>query len=150
QMEIEVGGDTEELTFDKDMSYLKTYGDYAVELIQVESLDALDLVERKEVKAGEKTNFIVRAIKNGNYVGGFENYLGTIAHAVVWKEDLTNFKHIHAYSPQMNHGDSIMEKDYGMNLPLQTTFPEPGYYKLFVQFKHEGKIITSDFTIKVN
>lgn len=136
QIELEVEGDREKLTFNRNTETTKTIMGYSIELIK-----------GGVIKAGEKTDLMVKVVRDGKPVINFENYLGTRAHAVVWKEDLTNFMHAHAYTGKMDHSahGSFVEGD----IPLQLTFPEHGYYKLFVQFKHENEIITSDFTLEV-
>lgn len=38
----------------------------------------------------------------------------------------------------------------GPDIKFATTFPEPGVYKIFTQFQHEGEVQTVDYIVKVN
>lgn len=38
---------------------------------------------------------------------------------------------------------------FGPNVEAHATFPEPGVYYLFGEFKHEGKVLVSKFAITV-
>ena len=145
QLELNVEGAKKELSVNRDTGRIKSFSEYGMEMIPVESLDGQLVEKHGDIKSGEKTNLVFRVIKNGDFVDNLELYLGSEAHFAVWKDDLTNFMHAHAYMPEMDHGQMY----FGPNLPVQLTFPEPGFYKIFIQFKHEGKVITGDFMIEV-
>ncbi len=144
QLELDVEGEKGELTVNKDSNWIKEFGEYGMELIPLESISGPLIQKQSEIKAGEKTAFLFRVIKDGSFVEDLEMYLGAKAHFTVWKEDLSEFIHRYAYEPE------IMNKEtrFGPNLPVELTFPEPGFYKIFAEFKHEGEVITGDFWIE--
>ncbi len=147
QLELNVEGEKKELTINKDTNWIKAFGEYGIELIPLESIDTV-VQKQSEVKAGEKTALLFRVIKSGDFVKDLEMYLGAEAHFAVWKEDLSEFMHQHAYVPIAGHGVTHGQVLFGPNLPVELTFSEPGFYKIFVQFKHQGKVITGDFWIE--
>jgi hypothetical protein len=108
------------------------------------------IVQKQEsIKAKESTGFVFRVIKEGNFVNDLETYLGSRAHFSVWKDDLTNFMHLHAY--ESGHKENIHSKEkFGPNLPAVINFPEGGYYKIFVQTQHNGKTVVGNFMVEVN
>jgi len=81
-------------------------------------------------------------IKKGNQlITNLEKYLGALGHTVVLREGDLQFIHGHpTQSPDTKQTGKIT---------FMITFPEAGYYKLFSQFQHEGKIVTSDFLVSV-
>ncbi|MEK7532795.1 MAG: hypothetical protein AAB579_04340 [Patescibacteria group bacterium] len=79
--------------------------------------------------------------KDGKLVTNLEKYLGALGHTVVLREGDLQFIHAHA---TQKPADSQVGK---VNFVI--TFPEAGNYKLFSQFQHEDKIITSDFSVSV-
>lgn len=89
-----------------------------------------------------------------------EPYLGAMGHGVILKADTLDFIHTHAGGMDMEgmdmegmdmtaaeHGGHQGEPD---TIDFSTTFPEPGTYKIFTQFQHKGKVITTDYVVKVN
>jgi len=60
-----------------------------------------------------------------------EPYLGAGGHLVALREGDLAFLHVHPT---------------GDGTTFETTFPTEGSYRLFLQFKHEGKVHTAAFT----
>lgn len=154
QVELEVGNKKKELSVNRDLNMAKSFGDYSVEMIPLESIDeylmqSTIIQKQSSIKSNERTGFVFRVITRGDFVGDLEPYLGSKAHFSIWKDDLTNFMHLHAY--ESGHEDNMHgEKKFGPNLPLIVNFPELGYYKIFVEFQHEGKVIAGNFMVEVN
>jgi hypothetical protein len=67
---------------------------------------------------------------------GTEPYLGAGGHLVALREGDLAFLHVHP----SEHGDSVA---------FAATFPTAGRYRLFLQFKHEGRVHTAAFTQEV-
>jgi hypothetical protein len=65
-----------------------------------------------------------------------EPYLGAGGHLVALREGDMAFLHVH---PTL-HGDAV---------GFAATFPTAGRYRLFLQFKHEGRVRTAAFTHEV-
>ena len=66
--------------------------------------------------------------------GQVEPYLGAGGHLVALREGDLAFLHVHPM------GDGVR---------FAATFPTPGSYRLFLQFKHEGRVQTVAFTQEV-
>jgi hypothetical protein len=63
-------------------------------------------------------------------------YLGARGHLVALREGDLAFLHVH---PE-DHGDAVS---------FMTEFPSEGRYRLYLQFKHDGKVRTAEFTREV-
>lgn len=93
-----------------------------------------------ELKKGASTNLKTIISKDGKPVTDLSNYLGALGHMVVISEDTKEYLHVH---PQ----DSDKK---GPEIAFHSGFPKGGFYRVFLQFQHQGKIQTADFTIKVS
>ena len=78
--------------------------------------------------------------RNGAPVTNLQNYLGALGHSVILREGTLAFIHAH---PMEDHGEQTGEMGF------MVEFPEAGKYKVFMQFQHESKIITSNFVVNV-
>lgn len=110
---------------------VKTYGDYQVTIVPSSG----SLVSKND------QNFDFEIKKDGELVTNLETYLGALGHTVVLQEGDLQF--IHAHATQKSTDPQTGKVNFAI------TFPEAGNYKLFSQFQHEGKIITSDFVVGV-
>lgn len=77
--------------------------------------------------------------KAGQPITNLDNYLGALGHMVIISEDTQDYLHVH---PQ----ESATK---GPEVNFNSGFEKPGIYRVFLQFNHEGKIRTANFTIKV-
>ncbi|WP_121663769.1 hypothetical protein [Metabacillus litoralis] len=68
-----------------------------------------------------------------------EPYLGSIGHVVVLSEDSERYLHVHALENQGSGPVALFE----------TTFPQPGVYKIWAQFQRNGNILTVPFVVDV-
>jgi hypothetical protein len=90
-------------------------------------------------------------IKNeGQPVTDLQQYLGALGHSVILKEESLDFIHTHALEPGHSMGHGSVSSAKGPEIHFAATFPEPGNYKTFTQFKHKGKVITTDYVIEVS
>lgn len=85
-------------------------------------------------------NFIVTDGVDGKPVLDLQNYLGELAHVVIISEDTRDFLHVHPMSNKKPDETSVM---------AHTTFPRPGIYKIWAQFKRKDKEITVPFVVNV-
>ncbi|MGZ5283497.1 MAG: heavy metal-binding domain-containing protein, partial [Bacteroidia bacterium] len=95
--------------------------------------------DKTPLKKGESAALKVIVTQNGKPVTDLSNYLGALGHMVVISEDTKEYLHVHP-----------MDSDKkGPEISFHSGFPKGGIYRVFLQFQHNGKIQTADFTIKV-
>ena len=85
------------------------------------------------VRAGEESALSFRVTRNGRPVS-LQDYLGAKGHLVALRQGDLAFLHVH---PDEN------------SLLFEATFPNPGSYRLFLQFKVDGRVHTASFTQEV-
>jgi len=83
---------------------------------------------------GRERRFTV--VRGGGPVADVEPYLGARGHLVALSEGDLDFEHVH---PK----DAATE---GREIRFDVALTEPGRYRLFLQFKHDGKVHTAAFT----
>lgn len=106
-------------------------------------------------------HFQVRDAK-GKPVTDLEPYLGAMGHCVILSDDSDVYLHSHPMGASMEGMDHSMgEKMEGMKMDapkaaasgpdviFHTNFPRAGLYKIWGQFKHQGKIVTAPFVVNV-
>lgn len=71
-------------------------------------------------------------------------YLGAGGHLVILREGDLGFLHVHP----SEHGDEASEHD-AEPVAFAATFPTAGSYRLFLQFRHEGRVQTVAFTREI-
>jgi hypothetical protein len=90
-------------------------------------------------------------IEKDNQKVQLEDYLGAKGHSIILKEGAEDYIHNHANGAMQGmdmSGNNDMQMT-GDGVDFSTSFPEPGIYKIFTQFQVKGKVITSDYTVKV-
>ena len=92
-------------------------------------------------RAGQEANLRFEITRDGETVHT-EPYLGAGGHLVALREGDLGFLHVHPseHDESDEHDDAV---GFG------ATFPTAGRYRLFLQFKHEGRIQTVAFTTEV-
>jgi hypothetical protein len=87
------------------------------------------------VRAGRETELRFSVTRDGEPVRT-EPYLGAGGHLVALREGDLAYLHVH---PE-EHGEAVS---------FMTEFPSEGRYRLYLQFKHEGRVHTAEFTQEV-
>ena len=77
-----------------------------------------------------------------------EPYLGAGGHLVALREGDLAFLHVHP--TEDGHGGEEKKDEHDDSVGFAATFPTQGRYRLFLQFKHEGRIQTVAFTQEVS
>jgi hypothetical protein len=93
-----------------------------------------DGYEVRLAEDGGELRFTVYA--GGRRVDDIEPYLGARGHLVALREGDLAFLHVHPESESTEGGD----------IRFRVEYPSPGRYRLFLQFKHEGRVHTAAFT----
>ncbi len=121
------------------------------------------------VRAAQSARLVFRLDDpaTGQPVHTLQPYLGEAAHIVIMSEDAQTFAHTHGApvqeagifgtsSSQMGqggdgHGQGAMSGvTYGPEIAFSYTFPAPGLYKVWGQFKaDDGHVLTADFVVRV-
>jgi hypothetical protein len=87
------------------------------------------------VRAGRETELRFTVTRGGEPVET-EPYLGAGGHLVALREGDLAYLHVHPEGP-------------GEAVSFMTEFPSEGRYRLYLQFKHEGRVHTAEFTQEV-
>lgn len=97
----------------------------------------------------------------GKPITDLQPYLGALGHCVILSDDSDVYLHSHPMGASMegmegmdhSMGDMKMEAPKtaanGPDVIFHTTFPRAGLYKIWGQFKHQGKIVTAPFVVNV-
>ncbi|WP_460207486.1 hypothetical protein [Scytonema sp. NUACC21] len=97
------------------------------------------------LKTGQEVTltFDVTQAANNQPVKDLQPYLGEKGHLVILKSSLplTTADYIHAHA---------LKNTVDGRIAFKTSFPQPGTYKLWVQFNRNGKINTADFWVNVS
>lgn len=88
--------------------------------------------------AGEPAALTFTVSRGGRPVEDLAPYLGAKGHLVALREGDLAFLHVHPEEDHEVAGDEIA---------FEATFPTPGHYRLFLQFRHEGRVRTAEFTV---
>jgi len=93
-----------------------------------------------------------------------EPYMGMLAHAIVMHEDGSVFTHLHpggtvsmaalerfisrdAGPAAASHAHPTPQDSSSVSIPY--AFPKPGAYRIWVQMKHAGRVLTTAFRTEV-
>jgi putative copper export protein len=103
--------------------------------------------------AGNETKLMYVITKNGEKILNLAPYLGAAMHLAIISVDLKTFIHAHGVVPGAgSHSDHLhlaTPARFGPEIETEVLFPTPGFYKIFAQFKHQGRIIVTDFMVDV-
>ncbi len=95
-----------------------------------------------ELVPGKERDLTLRVTKDGEPVSDLDPYLGAYGHLVALRSGDLAYLHVH---PDGEPGDGTTKP--GPEVTFTTTAPSAGTYRLFLDFKHEGKVRTAEFTV---
>ena len=119
--DLRVDGVTDLVTLPKPAAEAASDGGYTVR------------IDESTAHAGEETAIRFTVLRDGKPVK-VEPYLGANGHLVALREGDLAFLHVHPMAGTTE---------------FESTFPTVGRYRLFLQFKHEGRVHTAAFTQEV-
>ncbi|MGP3635492.1 hypothetical protein ACTU45_19335 [Streptomyces sp. 24-1644] len=90
------------------------------------------------LRAGRAGELTLTVSKDGRPVADLQPYLGAYGHLVALRSGDLAYLHVHP-----NDGGP------GPEVSFTSTAPSAGTYRLFVDFRHEGKVRTASFTVEV-
>ncbi|MGY3062220.1 hypothetical protein ACVWZD_006518 [Streptomyces sp. TE3672] len=101
-------------------------------------VDGYRVVLGGELRAGRSGELKLSVSRNGRPVTDLQPYLGAYGHLVALRSGDLAYLHVHP-----NEGGP------GPEVSFTATAPSAGTYRLFLDFKHEGKVRTAAFTVRV-
>lgn len=119
----------------------------------VDEAGGLDVaVKAPGLRAGRETRMTFSVGRDGRPFEALEPYLGAKGHLVALREGDLGYLHVHPLEggAEREHEDgSTSDEAHESEVPFMATFPTPGTYRLFLQFKTDGQIRTVDYTVEV-
>jgi len=126
---------------------------------------SVTFVAPKIIRAGEKVKLYYNIEEDGKPVRDLEPYLGAAMHIAIVRQDLGRFTHTHgeAHQPGSMWFQQLLGKYFKYHAhfapdkfgpavvtqPWTTIFPTDGTYQVFGEFKHDGKVIVTNFSVNV-
>ncbi|GAA3858656.1 hypothetical protein [Streptomyces sedi] len=105
----------------------------------------LEPADGDEVRAGAETALTWHVHRDGEPVTDLEPYLGAHGHLVALRAGDLGYLHAH---PRGEPGDGTTPA--GPGTTFHTTVPSAGDYRLYLDFQHEGRVRTAEFTLRVD
>ncbi|HNP72255.1 MAG TPA: hypothetical protein PKK15_14140 [Kouleothrix sp.] len=102
-----------------------------------------------EPKAGRQATFTFSFSSGGKPVDDLQPWLGMGGHMIARSDDGAIFAHIHAVGPMAPAGLIGTGVNYGPDIRFVYTFPQPGRYQIWGQFRHAGQIVTVPLAVDV-
>jgi len=114
-----------------------------------------ELVPSGPLLAGQLSGFVVRVTRAGQPVTDLQPYLGAAAHVVALDSQAGGFAHIHGVAGGQPPTDDMADMSappaqFGPALAFSHRFTQPGRYKVWAQFAHQGQVITVAWVIEVH
>jgi hypothetical protein len=117
-----------------------------------------------DATAGEAASLRFSVVRDGRPVEDLAPYLGAKGHLVALREGDLAFLHVHPKEATAgdrghgadDHGHAAEDKRPGgeggspsNEIAFAATFPTPGRYRLYLQFRHDGAVQMAQFTVSV-
>jgi Cu+-exporting ATPase len=122
----------------------------------------VELIAPESIAAGQPVHFQFAVSQDDQPVTDLAPYLGAAAHVAILSEDTTDFAHTHGEAIAAESHDESENDDHGAGeaahdvpaafgpaVEVEHTFAAPGTYKVWVQFNHDGQVLTAPFAIEV-
>ncbi|CAM5430132.1 hypothetical protein SALBM311S_06995 [Streptomyces alboniger] len=107
------------------------------------TVDGYDVELGGALTPGKSGELKLTVTKDGKPVRGLQPYLGAYGHLVALRSGDLAYLHVH---PNGEPGDGRTRP--GPDVSFTATAPSEGAYRLFLDFKHEGKVRTAAFTVR--
>lgn len=105
-----------------------------------------------EPHSGEPSSLTFAVGKDGEAVDDLAPYLGAKGHLVALREGDLAFLHVHPVEAgdEHAHGERAEGGGAPSEIAFAASFPTPGNYRLYLQFKHEGVVRTAQLTVSAS
>jgi hypothetical protein len=121
-------------------------GAYDPEPLPAESrtaeVDGYTVTLAGDLDPGGSSELTLSVAKDGAPVTDLQPYLGAYGHLVAIRNGDLAYLHVH---PDGEPGDGTTEP--GPEVTFFATVPSGGWYRLFLDFKHDGVVRTAEFTV---
>lgn len=134
------GGQAE--TLGTDVSTPGSFTPAALQPSRVAEVDGYQVRLDGELVAGTSSPVTLTVSKDGRPVTDLQPYLAAYGHLVALRTGDLAYLHVH---PTGTPGDG--RTPAGPNIAFEAEVPSGGTYRLFLDFQHEGKVRTAEFTI---
>lgn len=113
--------------------------------------DAIDVtLDAPRVRAGREAQLTFAAVRDGRPLDALESYLGAKGHLVALRGGDLAYLHVHpTEGGEHEHGTSGDAAPHANETSFAATFPTAGHYRLFLQFKVDGRVRTVGYTVEV-
>ena len=129
---LNVSGTSSALLIKKDLTRDKLFDKYKVVLN----------VQPRMPKTGEEIHLSYYLERNGKQALETDKFLGADMHLVITSLDLSTMIHTHGLR-------SATQENLLGEIDGHYTFPFPGLWKIYGQFQHKGKVVTTEFMVEV-
>jgi len=101
------------------------------------------------LRAGKQATLAFSFSRGGLPVGDMQPWLGMAGHMIARDATGAIFAHVHAVGPMAPSGVLASGSAYGPDIRFVYTFPQPGRYQIWGQFRHEQQIVTVPLEVTV-
>jgi hypothetical protein len=108
---------------------------------QVAKVDGYEVKLTGPLVPGRSSRLTLSVSKGGRAVTDLEPYLEAYGHLVALRDRDLAYLHVH---PDGEPGDGRTKP--GPDVTFYAEVPSPGTYRLYLDFQHEGKVRTAEFT----
>ncbi|MEU5994394.1 hypothetical protein ABZ806_35935 [Spirillospora sp. NPDC047418] len=109
---------------------------------QVAKVDGYEVALAGGLTPGKSTELTLTVSKDGKPVTDLQPYLEAYGHLVALRQGDLAYLHVH---PDGEPGDG--ETKPGPGITFFAEAPSTGAYRLYLDFKHDGKVRTAEFTV---
>ncbi|MEV3872698.1 hypothetical protein [Streptomyces sp. NPDC049906] len=138
------GGEARNLTLGTDLAVSGAYRPEAVPApARTDTVDGYAVTLDGGLRPGAAEELRLSVSKDGRAVTDLQPYLGAYGHLVALRAGDLGYLHVH---PNGEPGDGKTAP--GPEVSFTATAPSSGTYRLFLDFQHEGKVRTAEFTVR--
>jgi hypothetical protein len=101
------------------------------------------------LRAGRQATLTFSFSRAGAPVADLQPWLGMGGHMIARAADGATFAHVHAVGPMSPSGVLASGVAYGPDIRFVYTFPQPGRYQIWGQFRHAQQIVTVPLEVTV-
>lgn len=109
---------------------------------RVAKVDGYEVRLDGDLVPGKSSKVTLNARKDGTDVTDLQPYLGAYGHLVALRQGDLAYLHVH---PDGEPGDGKTRP--GPDVTFYAEVPSAGSYRLFLDFRHDGKVRTAEFTV---